>query len=396
MKIGVLGGTFNPFHIGHLNIVKEIDGLEHFDKVLFIPTGVSYMKEGVLPAVHRYNMTQLSLQDTTYEVSDIDINRGGNTYTKDTIADLLNIYSGSEIYFIIGTDTLYMIEKWADFRYILANVTLCIYKRNVNENESFESIKNRFTKNYGAKIKLYDFDTINISSSDIRKSFYEGNIGNITPFIDNKIIPYIEKHNIYKRLSSEEILAVLKNDLKPTRIVHSIGVRDMAVALAKTYGCDVDKCERAALLHDCAKYLSTEDKIDICKRWHANVSEVELDNPELLHAKAGAFRAAEEFGIDDNDILNAIYYHTVGKDNMTLIEQIIFVSDYIEINRTHSDKLPFFRELAFEDLDRTTALIYKETLTYLEMRKDNKIKAIDPETQKAYEYYKRFLRKDDF
>lgn len=395
MKIGVLGGTFNPFHIGHLNIVKEIDSVEHFDKVLFVPTGVSYMKTDVLPAIHRYNMTKMSIEGTNYEVSDIDIKRKGNTYTKDTIIDIQNMYPGAEICFIIGTDTLYMIEKWFDYRFILSNVKLCVYQRKVDENEALDSIVERFKHEYKALIKMYDFDAIDISSSFIRNSIKSGNVEQVKPYIASCIMPYIEEHNIYKDLTPEEIINRLQKDLKPTRITHSLGVRDMAVKLGNIYGCDIDKCERAALLHDCAKYLSTEEKIDICNRWHVEISEVELNNPELLHSKAGALRAAEEYGIDDPDIINAVYYHTVGKADMSLLEKIIFVSDYIEVGRTHSEKLPYFRELALTELDRTVALIYKETLTYLEMRKDNKIKSIDPETQNAYEFYKQFLRKED-
>lgn len=395
MKIGVLGGTFNPFHNGHLNIVKEIDQIEHFDKVLFIPTGVSYMKEGVLPAVHRLNMTTLSLENTGYEVSDIDIKREGNTYTKDTVADLMRLYPSSDIYFIIGTDTLYMIEKWSEFRTILDNVTLCIYGRDVDEEEPLDAIKERFLNDYCAKMRFYDFETIDISSSLIRNRLKEGKVDSVKPFINARILDYIKLHNIYRNMNCEEILERLKVDLKESRIIHSLGVKDMAAKLGNIYGCDIEKCNKAALLHDCAKYLSTQEKTDICDRWHVKISEVEFNNPELLHSKAGALRAAEEYGIEDPDIISAIFYHTVGRAEMTLLEKIIFVSDYIEVNRTHSDKLPYFRELALTDLDRTVALIYKETLTYLEMRKDNKVKSIDPETQKAYEFYKQYLRKED-
>ena len=150
----------------------------------------------------------------------------------------------------------------------------------------------------------------------------------------------------------------------------------------------------AALLHDCAKYLDTDVKCSLCAKYNVAISDIEKNNPELLHAKAGALLAYEKYGIQNNEILSAIFYHTTGKPDMSLLEQIIFVSDYIEPGRTHSDKLPQYRQLVLEDLNYITAAILRDTVKYLKKQADKDI-LIDPQTNKTYEYYKKFLNKKE-
>lgn len=192
-------------------------------------------------------------------------------------------------------------------------------------------------------------------------------------------------------MKRETILKKLEKDLKPKRIIHTLGVETTAVELAKIYGVDTQKASTAALLHDCAKYMPEDEKMAICAKYDIPISEIEKENTELLHAKAGSVYAKEKYKVDEQDILDAIYYHTTGKANMTLLEEIVFVSDYIEPNRTHSDSLPELRELAKTNLHKTTARILEDTLLYLEARKNNKLKAIDPGTRQAYEFYKIYL-----
>ena len=148
------------------------------------------------------------------------------------------------------------------------------------------------------------------------------------------------------------------------RFKHSIGVMETAVELAKKYDCDVDKARIAGLLHDCAKY---RDKLYLLKR--VNDFDIILDdlmiyNKELIHGPLGAKVAEVEYGFEDEEVLSAIYYHTIGKENMTLLEKIIYLADYIEPSR-HFPNVDWYRTYAFRDLDGALRYSMDNTIKYL-------------------------------
>ena len=124
-------------------------------------------------------------------------------------------------------------------------------------------------------------------------------------------------------------------------------------------------------------------KIERCTRHNLPISEWEYQNPELLHAKLGAFYAREKYEVTDADILSAIECHTTGKPGMNLLEKIIFVADYIEPNRKHLDEIEIIRQEAFTDIDRCIIHILKNTLSYLESSADD----TDPMSIETYNYY---------
>lgn len=167
------------------------------------------------------------------------------------------------------------------------------------------------------------------------------------------------------------------------RFEHTQGVEYTAAALAMRYGIDIDSARAAGLLHDSAKCLSDEKRLSICKKNHIQVTEVERKNPFLLHAKVGAYLAREKYGIKDPDILNAIQNHTTGRKNMSLLEKIIFVADYIEPGRKHAPDLAVVRKLAFIDIDRALLKILRDTLQYLKTSGGD----IDPMTEETWRYY---------
>jgi len=179
----------------------------------------------------------------------------------------------------------------------------------------------------------------------------------------------------------------LKDMLDKSRYEHTIGVSDTAACLAMAYGIDVNKAYLAGLLHDCAKCIDDKKKIKECKENNINLSEYEIKNPSLIHSKLGVVYAKNKFNISDEEILSAICFHTTGKPNMTLLEQIIFVSDYIEPLRDKAPDLDLIRALAFADIDVCTYKILKDTLEYLE----NKENVIDEQTKITYDFYKKKL-----
>ncbi|MST80809.1 HD domain-containing protein [Lachnospiraceae bacterium Oil+RF-744-WCA-WT-13] len=181
--------------------------------------------------------------------------------------------------------------------------------------------------------------------------------------------------------------AKLQKALTENRYRHTLGVTYTACALAMVYGEDLDAARTAGLLHDCAKCIPNSEKISICKKKQLDVTEFELDHPVLLHAKLGVFVAQNEYGITDTGILDAIRWHTTGKPDMTLLEKIVFISDYIEPNRTKQPHLAEIRKTAFADIDLCLYMILKDTVEYL----SENPKSMDTMTTSAYEYYKNVI-----
>ncbi len=176
---------------------------------------------------------------------------------------------------------------------------------------------------------------------------------------------------------------MLKEDISKKRYLHSIGVSDTAACLAMRYDSDVRRAALAGLLHDCAKGLSEEELLQTVIRAGIEISEFEKENPELLHSKAGSVIAREKYGIDDEEILNAIFWHTTGKPSMTLLEKMIFLADYIEPNRCNIPKIESIRQIAFKDIDAAVAMACMNSIEYLKRSS----KAIDRVTIDTYEYY---------
>ena len=179
----------------------------------------------------------------------------------------------------------------------------------------------------------------------------------------------------------------LKKLLKPDRYEHSLSVSFTCVCLAMRYGVDLYKAEVAGLVHDCAKQFSDEELIKLCKKEKVELTDDMLKAPQVIHSVFGAVYARKEFGIEDGDVLSAIYYHTLGKPDMSLLEAIVFTADYIEARRYKASRLTEIRKLAFEDLDRAVYEINHDTITYLEESGG----FICKDSYDTYRYYKELI-----
>ena len=183
----------------------------------------------------------------------------------------------------------------------------------------------------------------------------------------------------------EEMSRKLKRYIDTNRFYHTQGVRYTSTAMARAHGADLVKAETAGLLHDCAKCINLSKMIKICDKAGVELSEYEKNSGSLLHSKAGAVLAQSKYGVKDEDILNAIRFHTTGRPGMSLLEKIIFVADYIEPGRDSAPNLPRVRSLAFDSIDDCVLQILKDTLSYLGTTGAD----VDPMTQITYEYYRR-------
>lgn len=175
----------------------------------------------------------------------------------------------------------------------------------------------------------------------------------------------------------------LQEVLDEARYEHTIGVSYTSMCLAMQYGADLKAAEVAGLLHDCAKCISNPKKIKECEKYGLDITTVERKNPSLLHAKLGAVYAKEFYAVRDDEILSAIRWHTTGRPDMTLLEQIVFVADYMEPGREKAPHLDEIRGLVFKNLDLATAIILEDTVRYVQ----DKENAMDEMTIKAWKYY---------
>lgn len=183
----------------------------------------------------------------------------------------------------------------------------------------------------------------------------------------------------YKKLRKK-----IKDVMTKSRYEHTLGVEFTAASLAMRYEVDIEKAELAGLLHDCAKCIDSEDTLDECKKYNIELTDVEKRNPFLIHSKLGAVHAKKLYGVDDEDIISAIRFHTTGKPDMTMLEKIIFIADYIEPGRDKAPNLKEIRKMSFIDIDEAMYMILKDTLDYLDKGEGEK----DELTRDTYLFYK--------
>ncbi|MCR5775868.1 MAG: nicotinate-nucleotide adenylyltransferase [Lachnospiraceae bacterium] len=197
--IGILGGTFNPIHIGHLIIAEQAYSQFNLDKVLVMPSGVSYFKDGqgVLPAEVRLEMTRCAVNDNDHlEVSDVEVKRPGNTYTSDTLLQLHSLYIDAQLYFIIGADTLYDLETWHEPAIIFSNCVILVSVRDDHGMSDLLSKIDYYKIKYKADIRILNTTNIDISSTMIRDNVKRGI--SIKYYVPNSVIDYIKNNNLYR------------------------------------------------------------------------------------------------------------------------------------------------------------------------------------------------------
>lgn len=177
----------------------------------------------------------------------------------------------------------------------------------------------------------------------------------------------------YIKIEMAELLKWLELNLSEKRYIHSIGTAECARDLAKKFKFDAEKAYIAGLLHDCAKCFPNETLIDIIEK-NLSVDKIEMMNYKTLHAPVSAFIAKRDFGVEDEEILSAIRWHTLGRLEMTDFEKIIFLADKIEPKTRLKDYLHEVRELLYEENGLNKALLkcYKETIKSL-VKRDLKI-----------------------
>lgn len=190
MKIGIFGGTFNPVHKGHVNLVKNFKEKLNLDKVLVIPTGTPPHKQAkeLASSEDRINMCKLAFGNLA-EVSDIEIARGGKSYTVETLEALKEIYKDDDFYFLVGSDMLLSFKRWYRWEDILSMCTLCATDRN------YEETCKDADGDFFEKIIFCDFDKTVVSSSEVRQKLTKGE--DVSHLLPQEVEIYIKEKGLY-------------------------------------------------------------------------------------------------------------------------------------------------------------------------------------------------------
>ncbi|MCR5584330.1 MAG: nicotinate-nucleotide adenylyltransferase [Lachnospiraceae bacterium] len=408
MKTGILGGTFNPIHNAHLSLGKAAKEQFKLDKLVFMPAARPAYKDPrqLVSFEDRMEMTRLAVEEVLggekngYFLSDLEFKRPGNTYTCDTLAYLTKEEPDTEFYFIIGGDSLMWIDEWKDPANIVNKCTLLVAERGETRlrilKEKAESLK----KTINARIEFIDYPCNFVSSSDIRRKIKSGDAKPTD--LPSSVIDYIDKKELYgcckdgKYFTADEIQAFTKDmeaTLSTFRFQHSLGVAYTSAALAMVYGVAVDKATAAGLLHDSAKEIPHDEQERLCDQKGICLTDTERRLKQLIHGKLAAGLLQEKYGIKDEDFLNSIRNHVVGRPAMSRLEQIVFCADFLEPQRDFVMDPPLkdIRSLVFRDIDKATAMILKATIEFLR----EKGKEIDTSMETTFDYYKVFLDNEE-
>ena len=313
MKLAIFGGTFNPPHNAHVNIVGQAKAQLGLDKTIVMPCGIPPHKKCDVDAETRLTLTQLAFDSC--EVSDYEIKKQGASYTVETLRHFKNLYPNAELFLVIGGDSYRNFDKWYCAQEIANSVTFVVAERPVE----FQTAQTKPTT--GTKAVFLDIEPSSVSSTEVRLR-YEFGFDN-AHLVPKAVDEYILQHGLYAKF--RDIAQKLRAYLTESRLNHTFYVVKRGLEFATPE--ERDKVFLACLLHDCAKYVSPTDYAK-----YGFVPPADMPEP-VIHSFLGEYVAKRDFGVTDADVLSAIAYHTTGCPNMTRLQKIVYVADKTEETR---------------------------------------------------------------
>lgn len=369
MKIILFGGAFNPVHNEHVAMLKAAVSRLSADKVIVMPTAVSPHKSGQITASPqaRLDMCRLAFGGFA-EISGFEVEKGGASYSYVTCEYLKHEHPDDEIYFLMGADMFAYFPEWVYPERILKCVKLAVCAR--EGSADINRAQAKFEDMYGERAFVVGYKGAAVSSTRVRVAAALG--ADISQYVPEAVAKYIKENGLY--LMPE--LARAQKLLTPERAAHTLRVAFMAAENCRRFNIPEKKAVTAAALHDAAKYVKLSDKM-------LKGFVPPKDVPEsVMHQYTGAYLAEHEFGVTDEDILNAIRYHTSGRAGMSELEKLICFSDMLEEGRDY-DGVERLRRLFYKDIDECAEQSLEEELEHLEKSG----KKVYPLTRQAYEYF---------
>jgi len=379
VKYVILGGSFNPIHIGHLLLADEVLSTFGYDRVILVPAFQSPLKStstGASP-FDRMDMLAASIPgDPRFTIDDCELSREGVSYTIDTIKDIIVRYCPTgKPGLIIGDDLVPTFDKWRSPGEI-AQLTDIIIARRLPDAAA--------TAGFPYPHKTVDNGIVNVASGQIREKISKGEAWRY--FIPLGARSIIEDRGLYgfnglreggntwltrgKDRLNEKIVDIenaVRADLGFGKFMHSRNTALLVWDLCRRYGLESQKGYLAGIAHDMCKFLDEKELIRLAHEDGKSMSKLEQEKPSLLHARAAAVMLQKRFGIFDRDILDAIRYHTTGFQDMNALAKVVYVADKIEISRTGVD--PTLREMCQnDDLETLFSAVLNNTVSYLRSR----------------------------
>ena len=372
-RIGIFGGSFNPPHEGHILAAREFYEQLELDRLLIIPAGDPPHK--ALSAnsptdLQRLEMTRLAAMDLeNTEVLDLEIKREGRSYTADTVEILRQTYPQDELFLLMGTDMFYSFGSWYQPKRITKEATIAVAHRDADSPARLKSCATDLEEKLGARIVFVENQYLPHSSTSVRAMIA---FRCADAYLSPRVMEYIRSYGLYyadrnlKNLPFDELREISLSLHKNKRVDHVVGCSDTAAALAEKYGVTVEDARRAGILHDITKALNGPEQLQLCEKYAMILDSFEREHPKLLHAKTGAVIAREIFG-ESQAVCEAIQWHTTGRENMSMLEKLVYLADYMEPNRT-MDGIEELRRLTWTDPDAAMIMGLEMTMTYVRSR----------------------------
>lgn len=387
MRIAVLGGSFNPIQIAHLALADEVLKTFSYDRIIFVPAGIPPHKEmkDSVPSEKRLRMVQLAVEDNErFVVEDFEIRHSGVSYTFDTIEYLEKKYVDvleGKIALIMGSDLFPHFHLWHKAEELAEKCDLILAVRPKESNQHAEH-RNKAVGDYakeGEKNPLenplfrnalrLDNVLMDVSSTQIRTRIAQGR--SFRYLVPKKVFEYINSEKLYMKTDWSSVIERIdshaKKVLSSKRYEHSVRVAETARYMCGLYGLDPEKGYVAGIAHDICKEIDDSLMISLAEKDGMEISDAEREKTSLLHGRAAAVFVQEEFSVSDEDIVESIANHTLGKENLCDLGKIVYCADKIEPGRPQSTD-EYRKNLFSNSLNEMTAFVVRENMQYLEKK----------------------------
>ncbi|MGI6695411.1 MAG: bis(5'-nucleosyl)-tetraphosphatase (symmetrical) YqeK [Christensenellales bacterium] len=357
-RIGILSGIYDPVHIGHIILARACLEQMRLDKVLLMPFGKPLIRKAEADANHRLEMLRIAIQgERGLKASKADIQKEPR-YAVDTVKAVAANYPGREIVYIVGADKLPDISGWREARTLFAACTFAAYPRaGFNLPVLAEALRVR-----GARVEELAGEEVNISSSQVRARL------RLLSDAPGMLLPGVAAYIAANGLYQPDYAGMVRQAMSAARFAHSLGVRTVGAQLALAHGAPIQKAGVAGMLHDYAKCMELSRLQAIAKKCRLNLPEEAMGSNALLHGPVGAQIVKLHYHIYDEDILNAIRYHTTGRAGMSALEMVIFVADAIEPTRKDYPGLAQIRAQAAVDLRHAALTALTGTQDFIKIK----------------------------
>jgi nicotinate-nucleotide adenylyltransferase len=382
MKYAILGGSFNPVHLGHLFLADTVLSTLDYDRIILIPAFESPFKPGALDTSvspkDRLDMLAAAIAgDPRLTIDDCEIRREGVSYTIDTVEDIIRRYlPEGKPGLILGDDLAGDFPKWRKSAGLAEAADIIIARRLYDEETAYpypcRQIKN---------------EVMEISSAMIREQIAAGKgwrslvPAGVRAIIEDRGLYGLGKTSSAPDISRELIVRVenaVRESLSAGRFLHSRNTALLAWDLCRRFGMDPLAGYLAGIAHDLAKPLGEDALLELAALDGGDISRLERKKPSILHGRAAAVLLRDRFGIHNKDVLEAVAWHTEGNIDMGSLGKAVYIADKIEVSREGVD--PAFRNTGFSRtgehaagggaaLDRLFEAVLAQTVTFLESRK---------------------------